>query len=103
MWKIKAGVFAAIIAIVLAIILWDSGSTEREAKAAFATRLGREPSLSVDQQYHRGILCGSYRVEDRSQGRFVYISHYSAEPLTLQGLHLATDNGFQAVAARLCR
>jgi len=103
MWKLKAGVFAAIIAVVVAIILWDSGSTEREAKAAFATRLSHKPSLSVDQQYHRGIVCGSYRVDDGSKGRFVYISHYSAEPLALQGLHLATDDGFQALVARLCR
>ena len=103
MWKIKAGIFATIMIAVLAIILEDSSSVERETKAAFVARLGHEPGLSFDPQYDRGVSCGSYRLADRSRRRFIFISRLSAEQSELQGLHLDADSGFPSLDARLCR
>ena len=103
MGKIRLALLAVIVGAVAIIIAWNAGSAERETKAALSARLHRETSLTVDPQYRRGVLCGHYRTNDQKSGRFVFVSHYSAESTEVQGLHLASDSGFNELSNNLCR
>lgn len=91
-----------LIAAVIAVIGWDAGWARRETGDAFAARFGRLPHLTVEQQYRRGMIWGTYRFASEPPSRFVFVSHYSAGD-ERQGLSISSDPGFRATAEGVCR
>jgi len=101
MWKWRAVSFLIVLIAVTAIIVWDSGWAKREASAAFQARFHKVPLLALDQQFYRGIICGTYQFPSRGPDRFVFVNHYSfgEEP---EGLMVRTDTAFPSTASKLC-
>ena len=102
MWKRRAVAALAILAVIVGIIMWNSGSTEREANAALATRFHRAPKIMDSLQIWRGITCGSYRLPAQQPNRFIYVSHYS-DGDSPEGLLVAGDANFQSTFDKRCQ
>lgn len=93
---------AIVAAVVVAIIARSSGSMERETQTAFTSRFGQAPGIKADPQHRRGVWCGTYTFASGSSGRFLYVSHFSAERPELDGLHLSGDPSFSKIATEVC-
>jgi hypothetical protein len=101
MWKWRVAILLTVLVTFVAIIIWDSGWANRETSAAFSARFQTVPRLSFDQQFHRGVICGSYQFRLQMPGRFLFVSHYSSGD-NPEGLLIQSDAPFQAAAYKLC-
>ena len=94
--------FIALLAGVLGLIWWDSKWAERETSAAFELRMHLVPHLTFDQQYFRGVICGTYKFPSQSPRRFVFVSHDSSGEIP-EGLLVPSDPNYLAIASKSCR
>jgi hypothetical protein len=101
MWNWRAGVLLSVAAVVVSIVIYDSGWAKREASAAFAARFGKVPQLSLDHQHHRGVICGSFRFPFQKRDRFVFVSQDSAGDYP-EGLNVSSDAAYRPKAQALC-
>jgi len=102
MQKSRLIALAAIVAIVVGIIAWDANWAGREANAAFEARLHATPKLVIDQQYDRGVICGSYQFGSQAPGRFIFVSYYSSG-VSPEGLLISSDPTYRPTANKWCR
>jgi hypothetical protein len=101
MWKWRAAMLLVVAAAIVGIILYDAGWARRETSAAFAARFGKVPQLSLDEQHHRGVICGSYKFPFSNPDRFIFVSHYSSAEYA-EGLNVSADVPYRAKALALC-
>jgi hypothetical protein len=100
--QVKVGILCTLVALVVFIIFWGNGSTQREAESALNERLHGDVIINARPLLRRGILCGSYRLAPSAAEPFVYVSHYSGEGDRARGVHLAADADFADLNSRLC-